>query len=220
MIEDSLQVLTLAASPVVRAGLLSLLAAEAAQFGFEFEEAGLPSDPDLLPEPGEFDVALISFAPEDPPDDELLRNLSDVVEAVVLLSDNGPLVERAAILSELGLRGWAVLPLDASTGEVLAALFAASRGLATVTADLAERLLLPEDSRPTDEVGPGRLLTPREVEVLGLISRGLANKNIARQLKISDHTVKFHVSSIYTKLDAANRAEAVSIAARLGLITL
>src|SRR5713226_9763511 len=61
-------------------------------------------------------------------------------------------------------------------------------------------------------------LTPREVEVLGLLAEGLPNKAIAARLNISDQTVKFHVSSICGKLGAANRTDAVRRAARRGLI--
>ena len=63
-------------------------------------------------------------------------------------------------------------------------------------------------------------LTPREVEVLELLAEGLANKAIAERLTISDQTVKFHVASIYGKLGAANRTDAVRRAVRRGLITL
>jgi DNA-binding CsgD family transcriptional regulator len=63
-------------------------------------------------------------------------------------------------------------------------------------------------------------LTAREHEVLGLLAEGLPNKRIARQLGISEHTVKFHVSSVFAKLGAQSRAEAVSIGARNGLISL
>jgi DNA-binding NarL/FixJ family response regulator len=63
-------------------------------------------------------------------------------------------------------------------------------------------------------------LTPREVQVLELLAEGLPNKAIAGRLKISDQTVKFHVSSISAKLGAANRTDAVRRAVRRGLITL
>ena len=63
-------------------------------------------------------------------------------------------------------------------------------------------------------------LTPREVQVLELLAEGLPNKAIADRLNISDQTVKFHVSSISTKLGAANRTDAVRRAVRRGLITL
>jgi DNA-binding NarL/FixJ family response regulator len=62
--------------------------------------------------------------------------------------------------------------------------------------------------------------TAREGEVLGLLARGLSNKQIARELGISEHTVKFHISSLYAKLGVGNRAEAVSRGARHGLISL
>jgi len=63
-------------------------------------------------------------------------------------------------------------------------------------------------------------LTPREVQVLELLAEGLPNKAIATRLRISDQTVKSHVSSICAKLGAFNRTDAVRRAARRGLITL
>jgi DNA-binding NarL/FixJ family response regulator len=71
-----------------------------------------------------------------------------------------------------------------------------------------------------DTVLPVEALTARECEVLELLSRGLPNKLIARRLQISEHTVKFHVSSIYAKLGASSRTDAVSRGVRKGLITL
>ncbi len=63
-------------------------------------------------------------------------------------------------------------------------------------------------------------LTPREIEVLQLIAQGMSNKQIATDLAITERTTKFHVSSILSKLEAANRTEAVKIAARRGLVKL
>jgi DNA-binding NarL/FixJ family response regulator len=71
-----------------------------------------------------------------------------------------------------------------------------------------------------DVIMPVEALTAREREVLELLSRGLPNKLIARRLQISEHTVKFHVSSIYAKLGASSRTDAVSRGVRRGLITL
>ena len=59
----------------------------------------------------------------------------------------------------------------------------------------------------------GALLTPRELEVLGAIGEGLTNKAIARRLEISLHTVKFHVESVFRKLGARTRTEALAKAA-------
>jgi DNA-binding NarL/FixJ family response regulator len=63
-------------------------------------------------------------------------------------------------------------------------------------------------------------LTPRELEVLDLVAEGLSNRAIAARLEISEHTVKFHVSSLFAKLGAENRTDAVRRGVRLGLITL
>ena len=71
-----------------------------------------------------------------------------------------------------------------------------------------------------DDLRPAEPLTPREMQVLELMSEGLPNKAIAEELAISDQTVKFHVASISGKLGASNRTDAVRRAVRLGLIAL
>jgi len=63
-------------------------------------------------------------------------------------------------------------------------------------------------------------LTPRELEVLQVLAEGLSNRAIAERLHISEHTVKFHVASIFGKLGAENRTDAVTRGVRQGLITL
>jgi DNA-binding NarL/FixJ family response regulator len=69
-----------------------------------------------------------------------------------------------------------------------------------------------------EDAGDGSPLTPRETEVLGLLARGLANKEIAASLGMSVHTAKFHVESVLRKLSASNRAEAVMAGVRRGLL--
>ena len=83
-------------------------------------------------------------------------------------------------------------------------------------ADAILTLPTPRDVLTNGEIG----LTPRELEVLGLLSDGASNKAIARRLGISVHTAKFHVASLLDKLDAAGRTDAVTHAARLGVINL
>jgi DNA-binding NarL/FixJ family response regulator len=119
-----------------------------------------------------------------------------------------------------GVRG--ILPREAESAEIVAAVLAVAQGLLVLPAPMA-RSLLPLEAAPTTIVQstvPAETLTARELEVLRLISEGLGNKGIAQRLHISEHTVKFHVGAIMAKLGAASRTEAVTIAARHGLIML
>jgi DNA-binding NarL/FixJ family response regulator len=109
------------------------------------------------------------------------------------------------------------VPPDAPSEELGAAVAAVAQGLTVLPKTLAEGLL-DEPATAVEELSEP--LTAREGEVLGLLGRGLSNKMIARELHISEHTVKFHISSIYSKLGVSNRAEAVSQGARHGLISL
>ena len=84
----------------------------------------------------------------------------------------------------------------------------------------SDAILIAPDAHDPDEDEFEEPLTPREVEVLELLAEGLPNKAIALRLRISDQTVKFHVSSISGKLGAKNRTDAVRRAVRRGLITL
>jgi DNA-binding NarL/FixJ family response regulator len=85
----------------------------------------------------------------------------------------------------------------------------------------AEAILQPAQEEALDDDEPAvEALTPREMEVLELLSDGLPNKAIAERLHISDQTVKFHVASIIGKLGAANRTDVVRRAVRRGLIAL
>jgi DNA-binding NarL/FixJ family response regulator len=92
---------------------------------------------------------------------------------------------------------------------------AAAAGLATIDPSELETLVGEPVVQTLAE--PGRL-TSRELEVLRMLAEGAANKNIAWQLKISEHTVKFHVAQILAKLNAGTRTEAVTIGIRTGLI--
>jgi len=112
----------------------------------------------------------------------------------------------------------AVLSAEFSRGQVLAALEAVSQGF-VVTTPLANPV---QSAAPPQVELPALLepLTARELEVLRLLALGLANKQIAARLKISDHTVKFHVAAILGKLGASSRTEAVAIGIRTGLVLL
>jgi DNA-binding NarL/FixJ family response regulator len=122
--------------------------------------------------------------------------------------------------ADLGSGPVAFLAGDAGAAELVAAVTAVVRGLIVIDPQIAgiAGLRWNGASPPLDPADD--LLTPREMEVLRLVANGLPNKTIAHQLDISEHTVKFHVGSILTKLDAASRTEAVTIATRRGLLAV
>ncbi|MGD1092140.1 MAG: response regulator transcription factor [Bryobacteraceae bacterium] len=143
--------------------------------------------------------------------DELLE-LHPNANLVVLTSDPNPAAMHALLRS--GVR--AVLPDHSSADQTIAAVIAAAAGLITLRPEDLEPGFLP-DSRPSDTTEP---LSSRETEVLGMLAEGLSNKLIAHRLGISEHTVKFHVASIMSKLRASSRTEAVTTGIRQGLIML
>jgi DNA-binding NarL/FixJ family response regulator len=115
-----------------------------------------------------------------------------------------------------------VLPREAGAQEIAAAVRAAAAGLVVLHPDLAGAVgpATPARPAPRPSGAPTQPLTPREVEVLALLAEGFGNKAIAPRLGISEHTVKAHLASIFAKLHATTRAEAVVIGARQGLIML
>jgi NarL family two-component system response regulator YdfI len=136
---------------------------------------------------------------------------------IVVLSDHSEPRWLAELL-RAGVR--AVLPNDISVDQLVAALKAAATGLIVMhpaEVDAAFPAAEPA-SRPLAELAEP--LTPRESEVLQMLASGLANKEIAARLAISEHTVKFHVASILGKLGAGSRTEAVSLGIRRGLVLL
>jgi DNA-binding NarL/FixJ family response regulator len=138
--------------------------------------------------------------------------------ALVLLVGNVTRSEARRIL-QAGVR--AILPHDSSENEIRAAIEGTAAGLAVISPEILE-ILLPTvgDLGGSGELSVGEPLTARESEVLSLIAEGAANKEIASRLRISEHTVKFHVSSILAKLGAATRTEAVSRGYKEGLILM
>lgn len=111
----------------------------------------------------------------------------------------------------------AALPRDADGESLAAALRAVVQGLVVLDESFAAALLRDAPAAPPDLV---ESLTPREAEVLQLLTQGLPNKAIAQRLGISDHTVKFHVNAILGKLGVQSRGEAIVQAVRLGLVAL
>jgi len=180
-------------SPALRAGLRSLLSSDTQikVMGDSLNEDDIGSEADVI----------ITSA------SAVLLGENESA-GILLLSDEQLNVEEL----KRSYRVWGVLPAEASAEELIAAIHALSQGLIVGT----PTLLFESENEPLER-GP---LTERESEVIGLLARGLANKQIAMALGISEHTVKFHVSSIYTKLNVTNRTEAVREGLRGGWIAL
>ncbi len=203
------RVFVVAPTPMVRAGLRSML--EAAADVVVVGEAEAPAGP--VPGPSLSDADVLLVADEESLDETALAVAEDGTQSIVVLSDDEGSVSK---LRDLSLRGWGVVPPDAPAEELGAAVAAAAHGLTALPKALADQLLV--EPAVVEELSEPP--TARERQVLGLLGQGFSNKMIARELQISEHTVKFHISSLYVKLGVSNRAEAVSRGARHGLISL
>ncbi len=214
-----ISVMVTADNLIVRAGLESIIRSNPA-----LEVVGSSSDVATLVQLVEElqpDVVLLEgLGGDDEPVSErlLTKSAGESVPAVVALTDNANNDWAMDALSK-GVR--AILPRSATAEEIVAAVIAAATGLVVLHPEVVDSLLplkeFPTRALPTS---PIQALTAREIEVLGMLALGLGNKTIARRLGISEHTVKFHVSSIFAKLSASTRTEAVTLGARLGLIML
>jgi DNA-binding NarL/FixJ family response regulator len=204
-----LRILIVGDNPLARTGLAALLAGEAgiAVVGQVAGGDDLPEDLDLYKP----DILVWDLGWEP---SSALDHLAD-------LKDSGPPVVALLTETDHAADAWnagavGLLLRDTDPEQLLAALDAVSQGLAVLDPQLAAAL--PRSEPPTQP--PAETLTPRELEVLQLLAEGLPNKTIARQLSISEHTVKFHLNAIMSKLGAQSRTEAVVRATRLGLIIL
>lgn len=202
---SSIRVIVSSRTPAVRAGLRELLAGA----GFDVADA-LPADALLEDQIDDVDVLVIDLG-EDRELRAALESELGEVPAVVLSDRTG------ASSSDLAARAW-LLP-DTSEDALAAAVTAVAAGLSAYGPELTPALGAAV-SLASSVDGEVASITDREHDVLELLSAGLPNKAIARQLGISEHTVKFHVGSLLSKLDAQSRTEAVTIAARQGLLTL
>lgn len=135
---------------------------------------------------------------------------------LLLVEDWQP--EAIAPSLQLGVRG--ILPIEVTSSEMIATIQAVAIGLTVLHPDITASLLTHLPASTRSPVDPIPALTSREIEVLSMLAEGLGNKAIARRLTLSEHTVKFHISSIFSKLGVSSRTEAVIVGARQGLILL
>lgn len=137
---------------------------------------------------------------------------------ILFLTDD---IESLRLTLTLGIRAWGVLSAEVGGDELAAGIAAVAEGLWVGAPGLVEGLMrLPKGEDGSGEESLAEPLTAREKEVLQQMAEGLANKQIALELGISEHTVKFHLSALYAKLGAASRTEAVKRGIELGLISL
>ena len=195
-----IRVLVAARSSIVRAGLESVVRSSSS-----------------LQLAGAVDLALVNSA--DIQADVLLLEADEIQQdelalPVVLLLDTS---DTALLNSALRSGVRAVISREAAPEEIESAIQAVNAGLIVIAPESLPGLL--QDVRPIAEA-LAEPLSERELEVLDVIAEGLSNKLIAHRLGISEHTVKTHVASIFAKLGAASRTEAVSLAIRRGLVML
>ena len=196
------RVLVVTASPLLRAGLASML-----------EVAGSTADLDeAVALAAEIHADLLVIECDD-------RTIQDVI---ALAAESPPVLLLAAELNptwvsdalRAGVRG--VIPRDAPESEIVTAVEAAAAGLMVLHPQWLDAALAHRVS-----VGArAEALSPREIEVLRLMAEGASNKTIAWRLSISEHTVKFHVNSIFSKMGVSSRTEAVMGGLRAGLVPL
>jgi DNA-binding NarL/FixJ family response regulator len=211
--ETNIRIMVADDHPVLREGLVAVLGTQP-----DFDVVGEAADgsetvrlaetlhPDVilldLEMPGTNGVAAL----------EGLRDAGSGARAIVFTAYDTD--ERILGALRAGARGY--LLKGASRKEIFDAIRTIHAGDSLLEPGVTNRLL--------DHVREGREqpepLTPRELEVLGLIAQGLHNSEIAGRLFVTERTVKFHVSSILAKLGADNRTEAVALAARRGLIRM
>jgi len=207
----AIRIAVAATSAVRRAGLESIIRSHA-----EFQLAGsfgTVASLRTFARSTELDVIVID---SNSIHDLLLEPTSEA--AIVLLTE----VSDARSISRLlrsGVR--AILSRESEPDDVLSAIFAVHDGLVLLSLPAAESLAAVFGDQPLqveDELSEE--ITSRETDVLRMLAEGLVNKDIAARLGISEHTVKFHISSILDKLGASTRTEAVTQGIRRGLIPI
>jgi len=154
-------------------------------------------------------------------DSNSIRDLSlgPISQAAIVLLSEVHDARSVARLLRIGVR--AILSRESDPDNVLSAINAVCEGLVLLSTATAESLAAVYRDQPLEgEDQVSEEITSRETEVLRMLAEGLANREIGTRLGISEHTVKFHISSILDKLGASTRTEAVTLGIRRGLIPI
>jgi len=155
----------------------------------------------------------------DAPDNDAVEALLEAgppAIPLVILTDS---LDRETSVRALRLGGIAMLDREPDVRDLVTALHAVPGGLCILSPAHLAKLTDPAEN-VNAPLGPEWIepLTPRELQILHMLCEGLANRAIASQLAISEHTAKFHVGQILAKLGAESRTQAVTIGIRHGLI--
>jgi DNA-binding NarL/FixJ family response regulator len=164
------------------------------------------------------DVVLMDLAMEPLDGVEATRELRAMLPEVEVVAVTS-LVDQSRVQAALEAGASGYLVKDAAPEELAVAIRAAQRGEVHIDGALARRLMESLNSSRDDTPDPFGELSERELEILRLIAEGHANKEIARQLVISERTARTHVSSILRKLGLSSRTQAALLAVREGLAT-
>lgn len=211
---NELQLLIVADNILTRAGLSSLLEDRGCIVAGQSDGTNIDDDIDIF----QPDVLLMDMGWHSEPMRLRLTALNTDLPILTLVNGNDtddtltPLIQSLSSFSNYGL-----LLRDSEPDTIVAALNALDSGLLVIDPTLSSLINMPINRDIAPLATP---LTPRESEVLQLLAQGMTNKAIALKLEITQHTVKFHVNAIMSKLDAQSRTEAVVRATQLGMILL
>ncbi len=139
----------------------------------------------------------------------LLKDRAPDLRVIILSMHDEPAYVKRAV--ELGAAGYLLKSSDRD--ELIGALAAVAAGNSYIQGEVTETLMKTISGQEASS-----LLSPRETEILALVSRGLENKQIAAELGISEATVKTHLKGVFGRLGVSSRAEAAAVGLRLGLI--
>jgi len=205
-------VLIVSPSPLARGGLAALVEGMAGMklVGSGGVAAAASLAGQLLP-----DVVLLDVGDGELEELDAIARLAAAQPGLPIVALAG---EQGGLAQALSFGASALLRVAVDPQTLAAALIASARGLVSIPRQEIATLRPHEERIEPAVNAPSESLTPRELEVLQLMARGFTNRQIARRLEISEHTVKFHAGAVLGKLNAHSRAEAVARAIGLGWI--